>query len=146
MAETSHTKLRMLISDIMTAEVITAKPSDSIGDALSLLEDLDIRHLPVVTQGQLVGLVSDRDLREYRLPVMQELEHPDEADTLLATPIAELMNKTIISVYANEKVKVAIDLMLEYQIGAIPVLDRHQEKLVGIISYIDILRAVRHSL
>lgn len=136
----------MLISEIMTAEVITAKPSDSVGNALSLLEDLDIRHLPIVEDSRLVGLVTDRDLREYRLPIMQELEHPDEADALLATPISEVMNKTIISVYANEKVKVAIDLMLEYKIGAIPVINRNQEHLVGIISYIDILRAVRRSL
>lgn len=136
----------MLISEIMTEEVITAKPSDSVGNALSLLEDLDIRHLPIVEDSRLVGLVTDRDLREYRLPIMQELEHPDEADALLETPISEVMNKTIISVYANEKVKVAIDLMLEYKIGAIPVINRNQEHLVGIISYIDILRTVRRSL
>ena len=61
---------------IMTKSVVTASPSDTVGHALRTLEDQSIRHLPIVEDGRLIGMVSDRDLREYRLPLMDELDAP----------------------------------------------------------------------
>jgi len=88
--------------------------------------------------------VSDRDLREYRLPVMEELEHPDQADDLLDTPLSEVMNSEVVSVDSGEDVVAAIDLMIEYRVGALPVLDGRE--LVGIVSYVDLLRLARDVL
>ena len=95
---------------------------------------------------QLVGLVSDRDLREYRLPVMEELDNPDQAEDLLETALSEVMSSDVISVDAEEDATAACDLMIEYRIGAVPVLDRTTGELVGIISYIDLLRLTRDLL
>ncbi|HRI08722.1 MAG TPA: CBS domain-containing protein [Nannocystaceae bacterium] len=135
----------MLIADIMTPTIVTARPEDTVRRALLLLEDQDIRHLPVIDdERNLVGLVSDRDLREYRLPVMEELEHPDQADDLLDTPLSEVMNSEVVSVDSGEDVVAAIDLMIEYRVGALPVLDGRE--LVGIVSYVDLLRLARDVL
>jgi len=137
----------MQIADIMTPSPITAKASDSVRRALALLEDQDIRHLPVIDDDRrLVGLVSDRDLREYRLPVLEELDNPDQADELMDTPLSEVMSGDIVSIDSGEDLVAACDLIIEYRIGAIPVLDRTTGELVGIVSYMDILRVARDVL
>ena len=128
---------------IMTKSVVTASPSDTVGHALRTLEDQSIRHLPIVDDGRLVGMVSDRDLREYRLPLMDELDDPKHADELLDTPLSSLDLGAVLSLDAGESVTQAIDLMLEYGIGAVPVIEQHSEELIGIVSYVDILRALR---
>lgn len=136
----------MDVAEIMTRTVVSTGPSTTIGEALRLLEDQQIRHLPVVDDGQLLGMVSDRDLREYRLPLMQEVADPQYAGRLLDGPVSEAMATLLISVEGSEDVRVAIDLMVEYGVGAVPVVDRHNDELVGILSYIDVLRALRAAL
>jgi acetoin utilization protein AcuB len=133
----------MDVREIMTKAVVTASPNDTARSALLLLEDQHIRHLPVVDDGKLVGMVTDRDLRDYRMPLFEELEHPDKADQLLETPLQVVMQGGVIAVDDSETVRDAIDLMLEYGIGAVPVIDRHSEELIGIVSYVDVLRALR---
>lgn len=136
----------MDVSSIMTTTVVTVKPDATVGDALRLLDDQFIRHLPVVEGARLVGVISDRDLREYRLPLMEEVDHPDRADALMNTPVSEVMNTTLVTLEPTETLRTAIDLILEYGIGALPVVDRDTEELVGIVSYVDILKELREDL
>lgn len=133
----------MDVREIMTKDVVTARPMDTARTALLLLEDQHIRHLPIVDDGKLVGMVTDRDLRDYRLPLFEELEDPAHAEKLMDTPLQVVMQGGVIAVDDGESVQTAIDLMLEYGIGAVPVLDRHSDELIGIVSYVDILRALR---
>lgn len=133
-------------STLMTTTVVTATPKDTVRKALRLLEDSDIRHLPVVEGKKLVGLVSDRDLREYRLPLVEEIDDPEYADDLLDTPLSELMSGDILCLEVGESLATGVDLMIEYGIGAIPVVDRDKDELVGILSYVDVLKAVRDTL
>lgn len=130
----------------MTDALVTIKPVDSVRTALLRMEDQEIRHLPVVEGKQLIGMVSDRDLREYRLPVMEELDNPEYADDLLETPVSEVMNANLVTLDPGESLKTAIDLMLEYGVGALPVVDRRGDELVGIVSYVDLLKHVRSLL
>lgn len=130
----------------MTDALVTIKPVDTVRSALLRMEDQEIRHLPVVEGKQLIGMVSDRDLREYRLPVMEEIDNPEYADDLLETPVSEVMNANLVTLDPSESIKAAIDLMLEYGVGALPVVERHSEELVGIVSYVDVLKALRGTL
>jgi acetoin utilization protein AcuB len=132
--------------EIMTHDVVTAAPTDTVDMALRLLEDQEIRHLPIVDGGRLVGMISDRDLREYRLPLMEELDDPDRADELLATPLSTVMQTGAVALEAGESIAEAIDLMLTYGFGAVPVVDGRDQTLIGIVSYVDILKAVRSTL
>ena len=135
----------MLIADIMISSVITARPQETIRRALAMLEDLDIRHLPVVDdEGRLVGMVSDRDLREF-WGTGEEIDE-GSADDPLGTAIAEVMSADVVTVDSQEDVSAAIDSMIEYRIGALPVLDQTTGELVGIISYVDLLRLARDLL
>ena len=127
----------------MTRDVISTSPNESIREALLKIEDQEIRHLPVVDDGRLVGMISDRDLREQRLPLMEEIDDPEHADSLLSAPVSSVMSADVLSVDTGESLRAAVDLMIEYKVGAVPVVDRHTDQLVGIVSYIDVLRALR---
>jgi acetoin utilization protein AcuB len=135
----------MDVSDLMTREVLTVSPTDTVRDAITRLEDQHIRHLPVVDDGRLVGIVTDRDLREYRMPLSEALANPDDAQARLDIPVAEVMRGEPITVEPGETVRTAIDLMLTYDIGAVPVVASEDGRLLGILSYVD-LRAVRASM
>ncbi len=136
----------MKVVDIMQTNVIVVRPDATVRDGIMLLEDWHIRHLPVVEDGQLRGMISDRDLRDYRLPLLDEINKPDYADEMLRRSIREVMADSAVSVDEQEDVREAIDTMLNFGVGAVPVLSGDRGRLVGIVSYVDILRIVRDSL
>ena len=128
---------------VMTTALVTAKPHTTVREALLLLEDMDIRHLPVVDAGKLVGILSDRDLSEFRVALMREEPDAGQMDDGLGTAVSEIMNDRVVSVDTGEDVAAAIDVMLEYGVGAVTVVERDSNELVGIVSYVDVLRAIR---
>lgn len=136
----------MEIQEIMTCSVVTATPQTTVREALQLLEDQEIRHLPVVDDNRLVGMVSDRDLREYRLPMLEEVENPDYADSLTNDTLSSVMAGNVVALDTGETLRAAIDAIIEYGVGALPVIDRHTDELMGIVSYVDILKALRKDL
>jgi acetoin utilization protein AcuB len=138
----------MTAEAIMTRSVLTVKPATTVREAIRLIEDSDIRHLPVVDGTTLVGILSDRDLREYRIPVMLEIEYLSDEDRsrasdILDTPVSEAMNTDMITVDSGESISDVIGVMIEYKVGALPVVDRTTTELVGIISYVDVLSYAR---
>ena len=133
----------MNVKEIMTTSLVTASVKDTVGQALRLLEDQEIRHLPIVDGDRLLGMVSDRDLREYRLPMLEEIDDPDQADHMLETPLSEVMKGAVLSLETHESVAQAIDILLKYNVGACPVVETGTDDLVGIVSYVDVLRALR---
>jgi acetoin utilization protein AcuB len=133
----------MNVTELMSQAVVVTTPEESIGRALHLLEDSGIRHLPVVSGGRVVGVVSDRDVREYRLPILDELDNQELADELLARPVADAMNRDFVFVDHLESVAKTVDVMIEYGVGAVPVLDRETGELRGMVSYVDVLKFVR---
>ena len=125
----------MSVQSIMTKSVVSSNPDAPVREAIQLIEDSDIRHLPVVEDGRLIGIVSDRDLRAF------ERERSDE---LLDTPLRDVMSRELVCMELGESIAAVIDVMLEYKIGALPVVGDKGE-LVGIVSYIDVLRHARTS-
>jgi CBS domain-containing protein len=108
--------------------------------------EADVRHLPVTSGGALVGIVSDRDLREVVPSALDVVARPRDAARILARPISDVMSSDVVSVSPGDDLVEAIDLMIKHRIGAIPVVDASSDELVGIVSYVDALRAARESL
>ena len=77
---------------------------------------------------------------------MLEFEHPREIAKRLGRPISDAMSPDVISVNPETEVSEVIDLMIEQNVGAIPVVEADSAKLVGIVSYVDALRAARNLL
>lgn len=132
----------MLVKDVMQTKIRSVPPSATIGHVLDLMVKYDIRHVPVVEDGTLVGFVSDRDIRSRLGHVSCESEMDEQCNR----EIGSLMTTHAETVKASSKVAAAIDLMLELKLGTLPVLDDATGKLCGVLSYEDILRAVRSTL
>lgn len=137
----------MVVADVMTEKPVSARASDSVRTVMSLLFELDVRHIPILEDDQLVGILSDRDLREVAARLLTErFEEEEGAEHLLAQPVGKLMSADVISVDSETDLAEAVDIMLEQRIGALPVVAPGTQELIGIVSYVDILRAARDAL
>lgn len=127
----------LLAVDLMTENPRTISQGASVADAIEVLEQLDIRHLPVVDDDDnLVGMLSDRDLR----PLLGERDEEDPVRRT-RTLVSDLMTSGVVSVTTDAEVSEIIELVLDNKIGAVPVVDG-EGHVVGIVSYVDILRAL----
>lgn len=121
--------------DIMTTKVISIRTTATVREAIRTLDELDVRHLPVVDdRDELVGMLSDRDLLQLR-----------RSEEALRRPVSEVMSGDVLSVSPGADVTEIIDLMTENRIGAVPVVDRDSH-LAGLVSYVDVLREAGKSL
>ncbi len=136
----------MIIKDIMTPDPEQIQASASLAQAAEKLFENDIRHLPVMREGRAIGMLSDKDLRGFVWSFSSDAEDPDQLETFSAKAVSELMSGNLLSVGPEDQIQEAIDIMLDHKVGAVAVIDPHTEKLVGIVSYVDILRVTRELL
>lgn len=133
--------------DIMSDKVITIRATQSVADAIEALSEANTRHLPVLGDaGQVVGMVSDRDLRSLGLVRTPDLQSLGRLHERLRTAVSSAMSADVATVGPQTDVKELIDTMLEAGVGAVPVVDDLTDELVGIVSYVDVLRALRDSV
>jgi len=132
----------MVVDEIMTRNPEVIGEDRTIRDALGRMVELNIRHLPVLRDNEVVGMVSDRDLRSVT-EVSTTLAEVSAGERLLDRRVVELMASDVITIESAAEVTEAIDLMIETKVGALPVVDPHSGRLVGILSYIDIMRAAQ---
>jgi CBS domain-containing protein len=134
----SHSDAR--IRDIMVKEVFTLGRNDTLDLADDMMTLDRIRHLPVLEDGRVVGVVSQRDL--FRSALAAALGYGEKAQkTLLRTiRVKEVMSEPAITVSPETAVKEAAHLMLERKIGCLPVVEG--DALVGIVTETDLLRCV----
>lgn len=130
----------MIVRELMTGAVITAPPWMPVLEARNLMLKERIRHLPVrAAGGELLGIVTDRDIR-LNLPSQATSLSVWEINHLLfKLTVEEVMTQAVITVGPDRPARDAARLMVEHQIGALPVEDgRH---LVGIVTETDFVRA-----
>jgi acetoin utilization protein AcuB len=116
----------MIVEKHMTKEPITVEPEDLLIRAMHKIQTGGFRHLPVVSEGQLVGIVTDRDLREHH-------------GTLEQTKVKNVMTGKPVTTTPAATLEEAAQILLERQFGGLPVVaDGH---LVGILTTSDIIEA-----
>jgi len=130
----------MIVRELMTGAVITAPPWMPILEARNLMVMKRIRHLPVTAPGgELLGIITDRDIR-LNLPSKATSLSVWEINHLLSKlTVDEVMTPAVITVGPDRPARDAARLMLEHQIGALPVEDGG--RLIGIVTETDMLRA-----
>lgn len=135
----------MIVSDIMEREVVSVTPDTPLKEAFAKMSRARIRHLPALSGGRLVGIVSDRDIR---LRAMQADGVEDESLVFsldLDTTVRDVMHKDPIVIGPDVDLREAIDMFVEEKVGAIPVVDEG-DHLLGIIGYIDLLELLQERL
>lgn len=128
----------MLVASRMTPDVITASPDTTLAQALSVTREHRIRHLPVLEDGRVVGVVTDRDLR-LALPPAWAAQHEELLGALHDRRVGDVMIRNIIHVLPETPLEDAATLLYTHRIGCLPVIDG--ERLVGILTETDVLRA-----
>jgi len=136
----------MRASALMTTHPVTVTTEATIAEALDLMRDLDIRHVPVVERGALVGMLSDRDLAYLDVAASLTDTGATKLRRELSTPVVKAMSSDVIYVEPETDLSEVVALLLEHKIGAIPVVQPDTRAVVGIVSYIDVLRAVQDAL
>jgi acetoin utilization protein AcuB len=136
----------VIVKQVMSSELRTLKRESSVRLAMKLLVLGDIRHLPVLDDGRLVGIVSERDLQPLFAGVLEKVERPDDVERRLSQPISNVMTTHVLAVNPETELVDAVEIMVANRIGALPVVETETAKVVGIVSYVDVLKAVRSLL
>ena len=133
----------MRIENKMKAHVHTVKPQDTVAHARALIEEHRINQLPVVQNRKLVGIVTDRDLRDARNVVETATSDASkthhEAPQANKIPIEAVMTTNVLTLGSADTIVEAARMMRRERIGGVPIVDNGA--LVGIITRSDILDA-----
>lgn len=125
----------MLVRDIMTRPVVAIGPDEPIGDVTALMAQRRLRHFPVLDEGRLVGIVSDRDLRTVGS------HHPKaRPDVGVSDPVRALMTTLVWTAHPLDPIDEAASVLRHHAIGAMPVMESGE--LVGIVTASDFLDAL----
>jgi CBS-domain-containing membrane protein len=123
----------------MTEKVFTLKPKDDLAALYDLMDSRHVRHVPIVdSDGELVGLVTDRDLSRSALGAVEELPLSVERDILRRRRIRDIMATEPDSIEPDATLREAAEILLENKVGCLPVVEGLH--LVGIITEADFVR------
>jgi len=132
-------KKRTPVSDIMTKKVIALRTSDDLETAESLFKKHHIRHIPVVSGKEVIGMLSYTDL--LRISFADAIDdYADEVDTVVYNmfTIEQVMAKKLITVSSDTTIKEVAEILAEKEFHALPVVDN--EILVGIVTTTDLIK------
>jgi acetoin utilization protein AcuB len=133
----------MRVVDVMTKDPLIVTPSETIAQADELMTTNKIRQLPVVNERDLVGIITDRDIRSLLSGSL--LSAPEGREKALRTRIAEVMTTDPLRLSPDDNLQDAVELLINEKIGGIPVVDE-AEGIVGIVTYVDVLRCFLNRL
>lgn len=130
----------MLVKDYMTTYVYTAAPTDSVSEVAQTMKEKNIKHVPVVNQGSLVGILSDRDIKQFTPSKGTALDVFELNYLLAKTSVREIMKTKVFSSTPETPIEEAAVILTDNHIGCLPVID--DGKVVGVISDKDIFRVL----
>lgn len=130
----------MFVKDWMTKDPVTVSSKTAMFEAQELLKKGGFRRLPVVDDGKLVGIVTDRDFKQAAPSDATSLSIYELSYLLNKLTVKSIMHKPVITVKPEDDIKWAAMLIEEKKISGLAVVDKHD--LVGIITITDVLRGL----
>ena len=122
----------------MQSPALWIGPTETLREAMNVMRSHRIRQLPVVENGTLVGIITDRDTKRAAPSVLSG--DREEYDRILdSTHVQQFMTREPLTVTAEMPVKAAVKIFITQKVGALPVI--HNGSVIGIVSQIDALRA-----
>ncbi len=137
----SEQRQPLRVGDIMSVSPVTITPSTSVHEAQALMQQRKIRHLPVLQDGRLVGMISDRDIRLVLPSPATSLTVWELRHLLDKLTVGEVMTYFVMTTAPGCLVTEAVGRMLGHKVGALPVVEDRQ--VIGILTRTDVLRAFR---
>jgi CBS domain-containing protein len=129
-----------LVREIMKGSPVTLKPDDTLDLANDIISLGRIRHIPVVENDKLIGIISERVLMGAAASRIFGLKQKSKSALLKSVLIKEIMRKRVVTVEPDTPIKDAAHLMADRKIGCVPVVE--SGALVGLVTTTDVLRYV----
>lgn len=129
-----------IVRNWMTPNPISVTPQTTLPEAHRMMVDYNIRFLPVVNKNKLVGIVTRRDINRAQSTADSPLSPYDLNGMLVRLTAREFMSHAVVTIASEATIGDAAKLMLEHQIGGLPVVEGG--KLVGMITETDICLSV----
>ena len=129
----------MLIKDWMATTILTVDANTSVMRATRTMKENNIRRLPVMSHGKLIGVITDRDLKEASPSTTSDIDIHEMYYLLSEMKVKDVMTDKCIALKQNDTLEKAALVMLKERISGIMILD-DEDKLVGLLSETDILR------
>jgi len=134
----------MLVRDFMTTDLMTVQETDTLLDATMFFVRSTFRHLPVLRDRQLVGIITERDVKQYAPSVLSGISAEEYNSIMETTTISRVMTRTPLTVRPDQSVLEAAKLLYAKRLGCLPVVQ--DSELVGIITTTDMLKVLTHIL
>ena len=131
----------MLVANWMSKDVISIDVNDSMQDAARLIRKHKIKRLPVMENGKLVGIVTDRDLKRASASDVTTLEIHELLFLLSEIKISDIMTKDPITIPLDYTIDEAAQILLEHKLSGAPVVD-DKGQVAGVITQTDIFRVL----
>jgi CBS domain-containing membrane protein len=129
----------MKVADLMSTDLVTLTEDETLAHAQRCMARGRIRHLPVVRDGLLTGLITHRDLLAASFSIFAEVERNEQRRIFDTVRVVEAMHRDVVTVSPDLGVSQAASILLENKYGCLPVVDG-QGVLVGIVTEADFLR------
>jgi CBS domain-containing membrane protein len=131
-----------VVREIMMGSPVTLKPDETLDLANDVISLGRIRHIPIIEDGRLVGVLSERDMMGAATTTIFGLKRKSKSALLKSVLIKDVMKKKVVTVKPDTPIKDAAHLMKEKKIGCVPVVN--EGSLVGLVTTTDILRYVEN--
>lgn len=131
----------MFVANSMTKNPVTVGPEEKVDEAAFLMRKKHFRRLPVVQDGKVVGMISDRDIMQVAPSPATTLSKYEVNSLLAKIKVREVMSKTVYTIQADATIEEAALMMYKQKIGGMPVLSS-TGCIVGIITETDVFKAV----
>jgi len=131
----------MQVREMMSQDIEVVDRNDTLRTAEERMAAKQLRHLPVLEQGEVVGLVTQRDL--FKAAMSSTMGYGEKAQQayLQSVRVKEIMTYPVVTVAPDTSVAAAVEMMINKGIGCLPVVDAQQ--LLGIVTKTDLLRCLR---
>ncbi len=127
----------MLVREFMTTEVTSLQETDTLLDATMILVRSSFRHLPVLRDKQLVGIVTERDVKQFAPHLLTRVSPEEYNKVMETTPISRVMTRDPLTVKPEQPVFDAASALYTRKVGCLPVVENGE--LVGVITTTDML-------
>lgn len=131
----------MYVKDLMATHVVTIGRNDDLRLADDTMTERRIRHIPVLEEGKIVGVVTQRDVFKAQMSSTMGYGEKGQRAFLHTVPVKEIMTHPVVTVTPETPVTEAIDLLLTQGIGCLPVVQ--DERLIGIVTKTNLLQRLR---
>ncbi len=134
----------MLVRDFMTTDLTTLQEDETLLDAALIFARSTLRHIPIVRDNKLVGIVTERDLKHYTPSILSGIPAEQYNRLMETTPLSKIMTRDLVTIRPERSVFEAAQVLYDRRIGCLPVVA--DGELKGIITTTDMLKLLVHLL